>query len=79
MASETYKPPVDKLLAYADCSKLSEFPNYIEEFGFGKEHIPDLIRLAINKELHLTYLDTLEVWAPVHAWRAWSTACNRSN
>lgn len=23
-----------------------------------------------NKELHFTYLDSLEVWAPVHAWRA---------
>lgn len=44
MVSETYKPPVNKLLAYADCSKLNEWSNYIEEFGFTKEHIPDLIR-----------------------------------
>ncbi|RUT05041.1 hypothetical protein DSM106972_038620 [Dulcicalothrix desertica PCC 7102] len=70
MVSETYKPPVDKLLTYADCSKLKELPNYIEEFGFGKEHIPDLIRLATDKNLYETHFDSLEVWAPVHAWRA---------
>lgn len=70
MVSETYKPPVDKLLAYADCSQLNSFSNYIEEFGFGREHIPDLIRLATDKNLHETCEDTLEVWAPVHAWRA---------
>jgi hypothetical protein len=69
MVPETYSPPVNKLLAYVDCSKLQDFPNYIEEFGFGKEHIPDLIRLATDKTLHVTCLDTLLVWAPVHAWR----------
>jgi hypothetical protein len=69
MVPETYPPPVDKLLAYADCSKLKELPNYLTEFGFGKEHIPDLIRLATDKNLDETNFDSLEIWAPVHAWR----------
>lgn len=70
MVSDTYSSPVNKLLTYADCNKLPEFPDYIDQFGFGFEHIPDLIRLATDKNLHETYLDCLEVWAPVHAWRA---------
>lgn len=69
MVSQPYSSPVNKLLAYADCSKLKELPNYVEEFGFSKEHIPDLIRLAIDTNLYETCEDTLEVWAPVHAWR----------
>lgn len=69
MSPETYPYPVNKLLTYADCSKLKELPNYLTKFGFGKEHIPDLIRLATDKSLYETCEDTLEVWAPVHAWR----------
>jgi hypothetical protein len=70
MVSETYPSPVNKLLTYADCSKLQELPNYIEEFRFGKEHIPDLIRMATDKNLHDADPDSLEVWAPLHACRA---------
>jgi hypothetical protein len=69
MTSSTYPPPVDQLLTFGDCRKLTEWPNYLE-LGLGLEHAPDLIRMAIDEELNHADSDTLEVWAPVHAWRA---------
>ena len=69
MTSNTYPPPVDQLLTFGDCQKLPEWPNY-PELGLGPEQTPDLIRMAIDEELNHADSDSLEVWAPVHAWRA---------
>ena len=69
MTSGTYPPPVDKLLTFGDCQNLPEWPNY-PELGLGPEQTPDLIRMAIDEELNHAASDSLEVWAPVHAWRA---------
>ncbi|WP_026731301.1 HEAT repeat domain-containing protein [Fischerella sp. PCC 9605] len=70
MAMATYPSPVNKLLTYGDCRKFQEIPNYIEELGFSSEHIPDLIRMATDQQLNSSDLDGLEIWAPIHAWRA---------
>jgi hypothetical protein len=70
-STSQYSPPVDKLLTYGE-GKLSSpdnWPNYLE-LGLGPEHIPDLIRMATDKELNEADTDSLEVWAPTHAWRA---------
>src|SRR5437899_11954279 len=69
MTSGTYPPPVDKLLTFGDCRKLAEWPNYLE-LGLGPEHAPDLICMAVDEELNYADSDSVEVWAPVHAWRA---------
>jgi Protein of unknown function (DUF1186) len=70
MDTASYPPPVDKLLTYGDCRNIHwpDGTNYLE-LGFGPEHIPDLIRMAKDPELRWAYSDTLEVWAPIHAWR----------
>lgn len=68
MTKYNYEPPVDKLLTYGDCREMHNWPNYLE-FGFTEVHIPELIRMATDPELNTAYSDTLEVWAPVHAWR----------
>lgn len=68
MTSDSYPPPVDKLLTFGDCRKLPERPNYLE-LGLGPEHIPDLIRMATSEELNHADSESSEVWAPVHAWR----------
>ena len=69
----SYPPPVDKLLTLGDArevgTNVKEWSIYLE-LGLGPEHIPDLIRMATDKELRWAYSDTLEVWAPIHAWRA---------
>jgi len=65
-----YSSPVDKLLTLGDCgATMQKWPDY-PALGIGPEHVPDLIRLATDRELILADSDSLEVWAPIHAWRA---------
>ena len=64
-----YTPPVNKLLTYGDCRNFRKWPNYLE-LGLTAEHIPELIRMVTDEELNWADSDSLEVWAPVHAWRA---------
>jgi hypothetical protein len=45
-----------------------DWPNYLAR-GFGPDHIPDLIRMAIDPELNQADADSPDVWAPLHAWR----------
>jgi hypothetical protein len=63
-----YTLPVSQLLTYGDCQNFQEWPNYLE-LGFTQEHIPDLIRMATDEDLTWADSESLEVWAPVHAWR----------
>jgi len=70
--SDVYANPVAKLLTYGgfDINRWDEpWPDYLE-LGFTKEHVSDLIRMAIDTELNNSDQKSLEVWAPVHAWRA---------
>ena len=70
MTTADYPPPVDKLLTLGDArDSMSHWPDYLA-YGLGPEHIPDLIRMATDEELYVAGSDSLEVWAPVHAWRA---------
>lgn len=69
MSITSYPPPVDKLLTYGDCRELRDWPDYLA-LGFGPEHIPDLIRMALDEDLNKADSESLKVWAPVHAWRA---------
>lgn len=70
MTTTGYPPPVDQLLAIGDArDSMGHWPDYVA-LGLGPEHIPDLIRMATDEELNVTGSESLEVWAPVHAWRA---------
>ena len=64
-----YPPPVSDLLTFGDCSRIGAWPDYLA-LGLGPQHVPDLIRMALDEELHLADPDSLDVWSPVHAWRA---------
>lgn len=64
-----YPLPVNKLLTYGDCRNFKQWPNYLA-LGFTPEHIPELIRMTLDADLRWADSDSLEVWAPVHAWRA---------
>src|SRR5205807_506589 len=66
--AQNYPPPVDRLLTYGDVRNWRDWPNYLE-LGFTQEHVPDLIRMATDPDLTWADGDSLEVWAPVHAWR----------
>jgi len=65
-----YAPPVDQLLIYGEGqnSRSEDWPNYLE-LGFTLDHVPDLIRMASDDELNNAPSESLEVWAPLHAWR----------
>jgi hypothetical protein len=66
--SEPYLDPVKKLLTFGDPRNFKAWPDYLE-LGFMDRHVPDLIRMASDPGLHSADSESLEVWAPVHAWR----------
>lgn len=70
MAKE-YTDPVSKLLTYGgfDIGRANEpWPDYVA-LGFTREHLGELIRMTMDSELNNSDKDSLEVWAPLHAWR----------
>ena len=71
MVEHNYSDTVCKLLNYGKCKVEQihqKWPDYVK-LGLTKEHIPDLIRMAIDNDLHHAEEESAEVWAPVHAWR----------
>src|SRR5690242_3836273 len=62
--ASNYSPPIDKLLTYGqpDPAQPEKWPNYLES-GIGPEHIPDLIHMATDEQLHQADSESLEVWA----------------
>jgi len=80
---QTYTPPVSRLLNYQECqsTEANEWPDYVSEFGFTHEHIPELVRLMRDVDLYEWEseeeddipegLDPDLAWCgPIHAWRA---------
>ncbi|NEP49070.1 MAG: hypothetical protein F6K65_09670 [Moorea sp. SIO3C2] len=70
MPLSSYSLPVSRLLQYGDCYTPKAWPNYPEEIGLSKEDVPELIRMATDYTLIEANDKSLEVWAPVHAWRS---------
>ncbi len=75
MSATTYTSPVDKLLTLGEAEPVDsdKWPNYLE-LGFGPEHIPDLLRMATDRELRGLESEEgeeekPEFWAPIHALR----------
>ena len=67
-----YADPVCQLLTLGEPheSTPEQWPDYPARFGFGQEHVPELIRMACDLELHDSHIDDAPAWAPTHAWRA---------
>lgn len=72
MSTTDYTGNVAKLLTFGDCSKMDwdDWPDYLSEVGLQSEEIPELIRMATDPAFDEMEDDRLEVWAPIHAWRA---------
>lgn len=66
-----YQPPVERLLI---CGKPDQAASHAwsdyRALGIGPQQIPELIRMAVDEELSQAPEESLEVRAPVHAWRA---------
>lgn len=69
MTEHDYPSPVSELLGLGDCRGQSEWPDYLA-LGLGEEHVPELIRMALDEELHTADAESDALWAPIHAWRA---------
>lgn len=71
MSNDRYTPPVSHLLTYGNCSEMDlyNWPDYLA-LGLNADHIPELIRMATDRNLYQEEVESLESWAPVHAWRA---------
>jgi hypothetical protein len=69
MTTSDYAPPVSKLLTLGDPREMEPWPSY-RALGLGLEHVPELIRMALDEDLHWGDSDGDEIWAPIHAWRA---------
>jgi hypothetical protein len=73
MMSETYHDPVAQLLTLGDPHQedpmASEWCDYLA-LGLAPEHVPELVRMALDEDLHRADPESAEVWAPLHAWRA---------
>jgi len=70
--TENYLYPVSLLLTLGE-THIRETRNYLK-MGFTREHIPDLIRLVEDEELHYMEWEDEnhippQVYAQVHAWR----------
>jgi hypothetical protein len=69
----SYAPPVDRLLTYTSIQGDDPLPkevSYVELFGIGAEHIPELIRMATDEYLGSEDASEFEFAAPLHAVRA---------
>lgn len=49
--------------------KPEQWPDYLQELGITSADIPELIRMMTDDDLNWADSDSIEVWAPVHAWR----------
>lgn len=72
MSLSNYTDPVAKLLTYGDCHEmdLHDWHNYPETVGLTADDSSELIRMATDPAFWELESDRLEVWAPIHAWRA---------
>lgn len=67
-----YTLPVAALLTYGgyDYTQRNDpWPDYLD-LGLTEEDIPGLIRMASDPGLNTADTESLDIWAPLHAWRA---------
>ncbi len=64
-----YGPPVNQLLRIGDDLRYEKAHDYAA-MGIGLEDVPDLARMAVDRQWDELDEDRPEVWGPIHAWRA---------
>ena len=64
-----YTDPVNRLLKYGKCEEIKGWPDYLKN-GLTHEHIPELICMVTDPKLLWANQESVEGWAPIHAWRA---------
>ena len=64
-----YAPPVSELLSLGYPRQRPRWVDY-PALGLTEEHVPELIRMLQDEDLHWADGESDEVWAPLHTWRA---------
>jgi len=72
---QSYPRPVSELLAlgrpaHPICWDAKKWADYVQRFDFTERHVPDLIRMATDRDLNFRHQEDPAVYAPQHAWRA---------
>ncbi len=68
MSLTDYTPPVSQLLSLGDVRGKGKI-DYLA-LGLGPDHVPELGRMALDKDLWWADSESVEVWSAIHAWRA---------
>ena len=66
LSEDSYRPPVDKLLLLGEARRQHSMFD-CSTLGLTPEHVPELIRMALDEQLHAGPGDSKIVYAPVHA------------
>ena len=66
LPEDSYRPPVDKLLLLGEARRQHSIFD-CSTLGLTPEHVPELIRMALDEQLHVGPGDSKIVYAPVHA------------
>ena len=66
---KSYNPPLDQFLRSDEPRRHGTKVKY-SALGLGREHVPELIRMATDEALHSGPAGSGLYWAPVHAWWA---------
>lgn len=69
MVQTNYAAPVDALLSIGEPHG-RRWPDYLTQFNLTAADTSELIRMATDSDLNWAESESLEVWAPVHAWRS---------
>ncbi|MEA3376321.1 MAG: SEC-C metal-binding domain-containing protein [Chloroflexota bacterium] len=69
MTEYDYPSPVSDLLTLGERRGQGGWPD-CRALGLGPEHVPDLVRMALDEDLYWADPDSDAAWAPIHAWRA---------
>ena len=67
-----YADPVGRLLTIGETGSYdpAKWPDYVVIFGLAHEHVAALACMVCDAALNRADMDSSEVWAPLHAWRA---------
>ncbi len=68
----TYSDPVAKLLTIGEPAEGRRRDRWLDylQLGLTESDVPELIRMAADRALNGADPKSLDVWAPLHAWRA---------
>ncbi len=67
MTPTDYTPPVSELISLGDVRGKEEL-DYLA-LGLGPDHVSELCRMVLDKDLWWADSESVEVWSAIHAWR----------